>query len=127
MSGDFVDVPRSTTILEASKLTGKLANGWSIGLLQALTGKETARIYDEGLDVKEQTVEPFTSYAVMRGLKESQHGGDGFIATLVDRALGNTALRDQLASTALTVGYDGYRFLGEKRLRVVSGQAVVSH
>lgn len=35
--GDFVDVPRAMTITAAAKLTGKTANGWTIGVLEALT------------------------------------------------------------------------------------------
>lgn len=127
VNGDYVDVPSSTTILEASKLTGKLANGWSVGLLHALTGSETARVFTDGAMVADEKVEPFTSYLVARGLKETTGGGNGFMATVVNRALGDTSLRDQLASSALTLGYDSYRFLGSKRLWILSGQAAFSH
>ena len=33
-SGDFVDFPRTTTILGAAKLTGRLASGTSVGMLE---------------------------------------------------------------------------------------------
>ena len=35
---DYVDVPRTTTILGAAKMTGKSADGWSVGVLEAVTG-----------------------------------------------------------------------------------------
>ncbi len=38
----FTDYPKATTILGASRLTGKLANGTTIGFLNAVTEKETA-------------------------------------------------------------------------------------
>src|SRR6185295_2055318 len=41
-SGDFVDAPSSTTILGAAKLVGRTSGGWSLGLLEAVTGSETA-------------------------------------------------------------------------------------
>ncbi len=41
------DVPDATTILGAAKLTGQTAGGWSIGLMEALTGRETADYIDE--------------------------------------------------------------------------------
>ena len=37
-SGDFKDIPTSTTILGAAKLSGRPADGWSVGLLDAVTG-----------------------------------------------------------------------------------------
>ena len=40
---DYVDAPTATTILGAAKLTGKTSGRWSLGLLQAVTGEETAR------------------------------------------------------------------------------------
>ena len=39
-SGDFVDAPSSTTILGAAKLVGRTRSGWSLGLLEAVTGRE---------------------------------------------------------------------------------------
>src|SRR5262249_19258060 len=43
-SADFVDRPQATTILGAAKLTGKSANGWSVGVLDAVTGREYAQL-----------------------------------------------------------------------------------
>ena len=41
------DVPDATTILGAAKLTGQTANGWSIGLMEAVTGREMADYVDD--------------------------------------------------------------------------------
>jgi hypothetical protein len=40
---NFADTPDNTTILGAAKITGRTAGGYTIGLLNALTGSETAR------------------------------------------------------------------------------------
>jgi len=45
-SGDFKDVPTSTTILGAAKLSGRTADGWSVGVLDALTARERATVVD---------------------------------------------------------------------------------
>lgn len=42
--GGYADVPVSFTILGAAKLTGKTAGGWSLGVLDGVTGRETARL-----------------------------------------------------------------------------------
>ena len=126
--GDYVDVPGATTILGAGKLTGKLANGWSFGLLEAVTTSEDARVFVEGMGRSRQQVEPWTNYVVGRALKEGDRSGFGLIATLVDRRLDDPSLRSQLTGRAFTAGYDGYLHFGNRRRRwVASGQAVASH
>ena len=75
-SGDFVDMPGSTTILGAGKLTGKTRNGWTLGLLEAVTGRESADVLLEGRRAHVE-VEPLTNYLVARVLKESARAGVG--------------------------------------------------
>ena len=48
-SGDFVDRPAATTILGAVKLTGKTTRGWSVGLIEAVTSEEQARVENANL------------------------------------------------------------------------------
>jgi len=60
----FADVPQSTTILGAAKLSGKTKNGLSFGVLQSITSREIAQISDGSA----QVVEPLTSYTVARAL-----------------------------------------------------------
>src|SRR5205814_1413129 len=45
VSGQFVDAPDATTIIGAGKVTGKVG-GWTVGLLNALTAEEKARVVD---------------------------------------------------------------------------------
>ena len=57
VDADFVAAPVDTTILGAAKVTGKLAGGWSVGVLDALTDAERAR-FATGTDFGRQQVEP---------------------------------------------------------------------
>ena len=57
--GGYADGDDQTTILGAWKLSGKTAGGWSIGLLNAVTAEETARIAPAAGPETEQIIEPF--------------------------------------------------------------------
>lgn len=61
-----VDRPKATSIISAAKLTGKLSNGTSIAVLNAVTSKEIEKYVDESEIEKEQTVEPSANYSVLR-------------------------------------------------------------
>ncbi|HLG93976.1 MAG TPA: DUF5916 domain-containing protein, partial [candidate division Zixibacteria bacterium] len=65
--GDYVDQPKTSTILGAAKLTGRLASGLSIGAMTALTDQEFAEIYDTASSSYSQTqVAPRTGFGVLR-------------------------------------------------------------
>src|SRR5213595_2579892 len=89
-SGDFKDVPTSTTILGAAKLSGRTAAGWSVGLLDALTARERATVVDMTSGARyHDEVEPPTNYLVGR-LKRDFAGGNtniGVLTTAVHRRL----------------------------------------
>ncbi len=72
--GDFVDYPRNTTILGAAKVTGRLASGFSLGALGAVTGREAARtvVFDSsGVPSYGRTpVTPPAGYGVVRAQQE---------------------------------------------------------
>jgi hypothetical protein len=115
--GEFEDFPNNTTILGAAKFSGKTKDGLSIGALQSITAKEYADIeLDTRQDVlngleqrgenREELVEPFTSYSVVR-LQQDFNDNNSFIggiATYTKRNLeGNL---DFLRESALTGGID---------------------
>jgi len=73
VDGKFVDRPDNTTILGATKLTGRTEKGWSIGMLASLTGREHAETFNETAETatfEEVEVEPLTGYEVLRIQKE---------------------------------------------------------
>jgi uncharacterized protein DUF5916/cellulose/xylan binding protein with CBM9 domain len=126
-SGDFTDAPPATTILGAVKLTGKTRNGWSIGLLNALTDRETARTVTSAVGGR-AAVEPLTNYFVVRMQREiGRRAGAGMMATAVARRLDTAVLRDTLASSAFVAGGDAYWFLSAERDWVVTGKLAASH
>jgi len=70
-SADFVDCPPAATILGAAKVTGRLANGMSLGVLTAVTSRESARTYDSATHAfgKVELVPP-AGYGVVRAQQE---------------------------------------------------------
>ncbi|HEX3927352.1 MAG TPA: DUF5916 domain-containing protein [Gemmatimonadales bacterium] len=73
--------PTATAILGAAKLTGQLASGLSIGVIDAVTSRESG--------VNDATIEPTTNYAVLRATQDfdAGAGGVGLIFTGVNRDL----------------------------------------
>lgn len=124
--GDFSDVPRATTILGAAKLTGKTANGWSIGLLDAVTSRERATILDGSARSRTQ-VEPLTNYLVARLKHDFSRGGAGLIATSVVRRLNTQLFKDLLTRRATVFGGDAFYFFDQKHEWVVTGKMSGSH
>ncbi|MGH9419430.1 MAG: DUF5916 domain-containing protein, partial [Thermoanaerobaculia bacterium] len=93
----FANTPDNTTILGAAKITGRTKGGYTMGLLDALTNRETAQ-YLPALNAAEQKqeVEPFTNYFVGRVKKDLNQGnttiGGAFTSTL--RQLNDTVIAD---------------------------------
>lgn len=106
--GQFEDEPVNTTILGAAKLSGKTANGWSIGTVEALTAREYATVIDTMTGGRfRDEVEPLTSYFSTR-LKRNLDGGAttiGFLGTAVNRDLQRPTL-NFLRSAAYGGGVD---------------------
>jgi len=112
--GDHVDAPATTTIYGAAKLSGKAA-GWSIGLIEAVTGQEVARVETAG-ERDRVIVEPLTSYTVGRVRRDLRGGRTsvGAAATAVHRSLDGTGL-DWLHEQALAGGLElTHRFWREE-------------
>ncbi|MEX2581651.1 MAG: DUF5916 domain-containing protein [Gemmatimonadota bacterium] len=100
--------PTATTILGAAKVTGKTANGWSLGILNAVTNSEEAEWIDLQGVRHDQVVEPFTNYFVGRARREMRIGQTavGAIMTAVNRDLSGSPLEGDLHSAAYTGGLD---------------------
>jgi hypothetical protein len=118
-SAPFVDRPVASTILGAAKLSGKSRSGWNVGLLEAVTGREFARLSTPGRTRAE--VEPLTNYFIGRLQREVGRTGFGLLTTWVQRDLGEATLHDLLPKRALVVGGDGHLFLDGQRDWVVTG------
>ncbi len=104
---DWVDVPERTTILGAAKLSGK-TEGWSIGVLDAVTAEEQGLFLDDSGLVGSSPVEPLANHfagRVTRELREGNTTVGGFL-TAVNRRLSNADLAAELRSSAHAVGVD---------------------
>ena len=110
LRGQFGDAasPLQSTISGAAKVTGRLQNGRSIGLLNAVT--------DRAEGTTSRTIEPLTNYGVLR-LQQDLRGGNsgiGIMLTNTTRRLDDWT-RDALRGGAWTGGLDlRHRFAGNR-------------
>jgi hypothetical protein len=107
--GDFVEMPSTSTILGAAKLTGRLASGTSIGMLGAVTGEEYARTFDAPSLFGRTRVAPTTTYGVARMQQEFGPPGStiGIMATGLHRNLEESGpLASRLTRNAFTLSTD---------------------
>ncbi len=107
LGGQYYDDANTTntTILGAGKLTGRLANGLSVGVLDAMTQREVGQ--------GGKTIEPAANYAVVRLQQDLRKGnsGLGLMLTSTNRQLDSWSA-DYLRSGAFTLGVDfRHRFL----------------
>ncbi|MFZ1517949.1 MAG: DUF5916 domain-containing protein [Ignavibacteriaceae bacterium] len=125
----YVDFPPETRILGAAKLSGKIDETWSIGILSSLTERTYATIQSDIGERFEEEVEPLTHYGVFRTQKEFNSGKQsiGFIFTSVNRDLGKENLKDRLSNQAYTFGLDGWSFLDDDETYVVTGSVIGSY
>ena len=65
----FFESPSNTTIIGATKVTGRIG-GFSVGVLNALTAEEEATVAVGSLQ-STQPIEPFASYTVGRARRSS--------------------------------------------------------
>ena len=104
----FADAPTSTTILGAAKVTGRVGSGWLVGVLEALTGRESAPWVDDTGSENETVVEPPTNYFAGRLRRDLRSGETqiGVMATTVHRDVAGTDLGELLPSSAYVGGVD---------------------
>ena len=107
--------PEATTILGAAKVSGKLG-GWSIGLMDALTSRETARFRtDLGADGR-YPVEPLSNYFVGRVRRDFGKGATvvGAMLSGVGRDLEGNEFDPFLRGRAFVGGIDGSHSWGNR-------------
>jgi hypothetical protein len=107
---DNLNAPDQTTIDAAAKLTGKTRGGWSVGVLDAITGPEHARYTLAGGDgsVREVPVEPLTHFFTGRLKRDLRSGNTvlGAMLTAVNRRDENAALSAVVPGNAWVGGVD---------------------
>jgi hypothetical protein len=132
--GPYADVPQSSSILGAAKVTGRTAGGYTVGLLDAVTGRTSADVQRVDGSRFAQEVEPLSNYFVGR-LKKDYRGGDlvlGVIGTSLTRNIDET-FAPRLSRHAELLGSDwlyqwnnrAYSFMGSLAATSVAGDARV--
>jgi hypothetical protein len=123
-NGEYLKYPQNTSILGATKFSGKTKKGLSIGILESVTQREKATIDHNG-QRREELVEPLTNFFVGRVQKDFNGGNTiiGGIITAVNREKG---LGDVLHRGAYSGGLDFVKFWKE-RTWYIRGNIVFSH
>ena len=105
---EYVDAPAQTTIAGAMKVSGRLAENWSVGILEAATLEEQGRYVTPEGERGTGVVEPFSNYLVGRARRDFRDGGStvGGIVTAVNRDLTDDAMAALLHSGAYVAGVD---------------------
>lgn len=121
----YVDQPNNTTILGAAKFSGKTQDGWTIGLLETVTGREFADVVHNDGTESEQLVEPLTNYMVGRVQKDfnDKNSYVGAIFTAVYRKM------EEEVSFLHTRAYSGgldFKHTWKDRRYYVLGSGVLS-
>ncbi|MDD2763413.1 MAG: DUF5916 domain-containing protein [Opitutaceae bacterium] len=113
-TGGFKKIPTATRILGAAKLTGKTPEGLSIGVLESITDREVARLTENGME-REQTVEPMTSYTVVRVQQDIDKGRTlvGGIVSATRRNLTDDT-EDLFTRNAYTGGLDFLHYWSDR-------------
>lgn len=124
---DFMNTPFATRILGAGKLTGKLGDGWNVGTIHAVTGREYAD-FKTGIFRSRAEVEPATYYGIGRVQRDFNDGrqGIGILTTHTQRQFSDDVLRNGLNASGSLAGIDGWTFLDSSKSWVVTGYANLS-
>lgn len=127
-AGGWADIPEATTILGAAKVTGQLADGTSVGVLNATTARERAEVVDAEGNRSRVQVEPLSNYFVGRAKKDFLDGDlqIGGIATSVIRDLGDPALEERLNSHSEGFGVDAEWWWGDRTYHWLFSGAVTN-
>jgi len=123
----FADVPDATTILGAGKLTGRTASGYTVGLLDALTGQANARVESTAGQRSIQEVEPLANYFVGRLKRDLRNGNlvvGGILSGVVRRI--DTTFASLSASHAEMYGNDLVFRWGDKAYSFMANAAVTN-
>ncbi|KAA3609658.1 MAG: hypothetical protein DWQ05_22260 [Calditrichaeota bacterium] len=105
---EFTDSPEQTTIATAVKLSGKTANGWSIGVLDAVTTNEEAQFNIGSNTDKKEIIEPLSNFLVLRAKKDFDSGKTtvGGFFDAANRDLSTPNLKSLLRKNAYVGGFD---------------------
>lgn len=125
--GQFVDMPDASAIVGAGKITGRTSNGYTLGLLNAVTRREVAHVVRNDGSRGAQVVEPLTNYFVGRLKKDLLQGNLvlGGIVTSTIRDM-DSVFTPRLSDHAELVGTD-WRYTWDNRRYSFAGNAALTN
>ena len=105
-AGNFVETKGNVPIISALKLTGTNRQGVTIGVLQSVTARSSAKVMQNGEEDK-VVVEPLTNYTIAR-VQKNWKGNTllGGMITSVNRSLQEPHLEKSMVKDAFTAGMD---------------------
>nr|WP_129732770.1 DUF5916 domain-containing protein [Parabacteroides goldsteinii] len=121
----FADCKENVPIIGALKLTGTNRRGVTIGVVQSVTARSSAKVTRSGVEDVE-VVEPLTNYTVAR-VQKNWKGNSllGGMITSVNRALDQPYLEDFMVRNAFTAGIDFTQYF-KNRLYYIDVKGMVS-
>lgn len=110
----FADTKDNVPIIGALKLTGTNRHGVTLGVVQSVTARSSAKVTRNGLEDVE-VVEPLTNYTVAR-VQKNWKGNSllGGMLTSVNRALDQPYLEDFMVRNAFTAGIDFTQYFNNR-------------
>ena len=126
--GEYASAPGNTRIISAVKVTGKNRNGLSVGVMQSVTAREIAEISSQEGTSRYETVEPLTSYSVVRLQRDMNEANTivGGMITATNRDLANQPHLNHIPGSAYTGGID-FRHQWKDKTYFVDFKGVFSH
>lgn len=125
---DYADIPLGTHILGATKITGKIVDGWNAGVIEALTKREYAQLNTAGTNWSLE-VEPMTSYTVARVQRDFNDGrqGIGLLITSVNRFFDDVSIKTDVNENSNVFALDGWTAIDTGKVYMISGWAAASN
>ena len=125
---EYADVPLGTHILGAAKITGKVVDGWNVGVIEAVTKREYARLDTAGTQWSLE-VEPMTSYTVARVQRDFNDGrqGMGLLVTSVNRFFDDVTIKTDVNDNSNVAALDGWTAFDADKIYMISGWTAVSN
>ena len=110
----FADSKDNVPIIGALKLTGTNRHGVTLGVVQSVTARSSAKVTRSGMEDVE-VVEPLTNYTVAR-VQKNWKGNSllGGMLTSVNRALDQPYLEDFMVRNAFTAGVDFTQYFNNR-------------
>ena len=111
---NYTEQPDIVPIIGALKLTGTNNRGFTLGILQSVTAKASAKVSNSGHEHRE-TVEPLTNFTVVR-IQKNWKGNTylGGMFTSTNRFIEETYLKDYLTANAFAAGIDFTQYFSNR-------------